>query len=77
MVLAGQGGEVVATLMGIFLVWFAVSVVTALVVGRLVHHSAKDRLEEFLAAESPDLSVLVSIALGQPSAEPKSSSANF
>lgn len=68
----------VTTLLGVFLVWFAVSVVTALVVGRLVHHSAKDRLEEFLAAGSPDLCVVVSIALGQPaSTEPKSSSANF
>lgn len=53
----------VAAVLGIFLIWFAVSVVTALAVGRLVHRGAEDPLEELLAAEFPELWLTVSIPL--------------
>ncbi len=68
----------VSTILGILLTWFAVSVVTALVVGRLAHRRAEDWLEELLATECPDLWLAVSIALGRPvSGMPKNSPANF
>ncbi len=68
----------VGTILGILLMWFALSVVTALVVGRLAHRGADDPLEELLAAGSPDLWMAVSIALGRPtSAAPRNSPANF
>ena len=67
-----------ATILAILLIWFAVSVVTALAVGRLAHRGADDRLEELLAAGCPDLWLAVSIMLGRPVSDiPKNSPANF
>ena len=68
----------VATVLGVLLIWFAASVVTALAVGRLAHHHADDPLEELLAAGCPDLWLAVSIMLGRPVSDiPKSSPVNF
>lgn len=64
-----------ATILGILLAWFGVSVFTALLAGHLIHRGAEERLEDLLAAGYPDLWVGISISLARPaSTRPKSNS---
>lgn len=55
----------VATALEVLLLWFAVSVITALVAGRFIHHGTDDCLEDYLAAQGQTPWVALSLTLRQ------------